>query len=242
MMTAENGFLREMRSSIASQQGPRRLQGLPLLIIFLLLLCSCAAVRHEALPRSTYAVASWYGPSFQGKPTSSGEIFNTYSYTCAHKEYPFGTRLKVTNPSNNRSVECVVNDRGPFVEGRDIDLSYACAKEIGLIGPGTGRVFLEVEGRDISYVRKARIQADRQRGPFAIQVGSFAGSTNAIRLKTGLSLEYDNVYIQEAVQEGTKYYRVRIGDYSDFNKAVSVAGKLGQEGYQTIVLKADQGK
>ncbi len=241
-MTAENRFLREMRSSIASRNGPRRLQGFFLPVIVLLLLCSCSAVRHEALPRSTYAVASWYGPSFQGKPTSSGEIFNTYAFTCAHKEYPFGTRLKVTNPSNSRSVECVVNDRGPFVQGRDIDLSYACAKEIGLIGPGTGRVFLEVEGRDMSYIRKARIQTDGRRGPFAIQVGSFAGSTNAIRLKIGLSLEYDNVYIQEAVQEGTKYYRVRIGDYSDFNKAVSVAGKLGQEGYQTIVLKVDQGK
>ena len=164
-----------------------------------------------------------------------------YSYTCAHKQYPFGTRLKVTNTSNDKSVVCIVNDRGPFVEGRDIDLSYACAKKIGLIGPGTGRVFLQVEGRDMSYVRKARVQTDSRQGPFAIQVGSFTGSTNAIRLKIGLGLEYNNVYIQEAEQKGTKYYRVRVGDYADFDKALSVAGKLGEEGYQTYVLKAEKG-
>lgn len=164
-----------------------------------------------------------------------------YSYTCAHKEYPFGTRLKVTYLANNRSVVCVVNDRGPFVAGRDIDLSYACAKKIGLIGPGTGRVSLKVEGRDMSYVRKARVEAGDRRGPFAVQVGSFTGSTNAIRLKTGLSLEYGNVYIQKAARGGKKYYRVRIGDYSNFSKALSVAGKLGDEGYQTCVLKADKG-
>jgi peptidoglycan lytic transglycosylase len=165
-----------------------------------------------------------------------------YSYTCAHKEYPFGTRLRVTNPENDRSVECVVNDRGPFVKGRDIDLSYACAKRIGLVGPGTGRVFLQVEGRDMSYIRNAEIQTDGRQGPFAIQIGSFTESTNAIRLKIGLGLEYDNVYVQEAEREGTKYYRVRIGDYADFREAVSVAGKLGREGYRTLVMKADQGK
>ncbi|MEJ2695049.1 MAG: septal ring lytic transglycosylase RlpA family protein [Candidatus Sulfobium sp.] len=216
--------------------------GLSLLIISLLVFSSCSGVRQETLPQSTYAVASWYGPAFQGRPTSSGETFNMYSYTCAHKEYPFGTRLKVTNASNNESVECIVNDRGPFVEGRDIDLSYACAKKIGLIGPGTGRVFLEVKGRDMSYVRSARVQAGGEQGPFAVQIGSFKGSTNAVRLKAGLSPEYDNVYIQEADLEGKKYYRVRIGDYGDFNKAVSVAGKLGQEGYEACVLKADPRK
>lgn len=164
-----------------------------------------------------------------------------YSYTCAHKEYPFGTRLRVTNPENDKSVECVVNDRGPFVKGRDIDLSYACAKRIGLIGPGTGRVYLQVEGRDMSYVRNAEIQTDGREGPFTIQIGSFTNSTNAIRLKIGLSPEYDNVYIQEADHEGAKYYRVRIGDYGDFAKAVSVARELGREGYRTLVMKADHG-
>ncbi|MFZ6016669.1 MAG: septal ring lytic transglycosylase RlpA family protein [Nitrospirota bacterium] len=70
-------------------------------------------------------MASWYVPDFHGRPTSSGELFNMYAFTCAHREHPFGTRLKVTSISNNKTVSCVINDRGPFVSGRDLDLSYA---------------------------------------------------------------------------------------------------------------------
>ena len=187
----------------------------------------------------TDTVASWYGPKFQGRPTSSGEIFNMYAMTCAHKEYPFGTRLKVTNVENNRSAECVVNDRGPFVEGRDIDLSYAVAKEIGVIGPGIARVLLEPKGRDDSYIRPVKVQISGKSGLFAIQVGAFTENINAIQLKLALRLKYSNVYIQEAEVNGITYYRVRVGDYKDYNTALSVAEELGQEGYQALLLKAD---
>ncbi|MEW6107545.1 MAG: septal ring lytic transglycosylase RlpA family protein [Nitrospirota bacterium] len=213
------------------------------LLFSLFFISSCSTVRYESYPKTAYekthAVASWYGPDFQGRPTSSGETFNMYANTCAHREYPFGTRLKVTNISNSRSVECTVNDRGPFVEGRDIDLSYACAKEIGLIGPGTGRVLLEVAGRDDSYIKNVNVQTVEKTGPFAIQVGSFTEGINAIRLKAGLNLKYENVYIQEADVKGVKYYRVRIGNFDNFNSAVSIADQLGREGYQTIVMKAE---
>ncbi|MDA8103888.1 MAG: septal ring lytic transglycosylase RlpA family protein [Nitrospiraceae bacterium] len=204
-----------------------------------LLLAACSTVRQETLPGSGYAVASWYGPDFNGRPTSSGEIFNMYAMTCAHKEYPFGTKVKVTNVANNKTAECVVNDRGPFVEGRDIDLSYAVAKEIGIIGPGTGKVFLEVDGRDMSYIRKVKVQSAGKSGPFAIQVGSFAESINAVRLKVALRLKYGNVYIQETELKGATYYRVRIGNFESLNSAVSTAEQLGQEGYPTVVTKAD---
>ncbi len=204
-----------------------------------LLLAACSTVRQETLPGSGYAVASWYGPDFNGRPTSSGEIFNMYAMTCAHKEYPFGTKVKVTNVANNKTAECVVNDRGPFVEGRDIDLSYAVAKEIGIIGPGTGKVFLEVDGRDMSYIRKVKVQSAGKSGPFAIQVGSFAESINAVRLKVALRLKYGNVYIQEAELKGATYYRVRIGNFDSLGSAVSTAEQLGQEGYPTVVTKAD---
>jgi rare lipoprotein A len=209
------------------------------LVLILVLLSACSTVRQETLPGSGYAVASWYGPDFHGRPTSSGEIFNMYSMTCAHKEYPFGTRLKVTNVANSKTAECTVNDRGPFVAGRDIDLSYAVAKEIGIIGPGTGRVFLEVDGRDASYVRKVKVQSSGKTGPFAIQVGSFTESINAVRLKVALRLKYGNAYIQEAELDGNTYYRVRIGNFDTLGNAVSTAEQLGQEGYPTVVLKAD---
>lgn len=162
-----------------------------------------------------------------------------YAMTCAHKEYPFGTRLKVTNIENNRSTECVVNDRGPFVEGRDIDLSYAVAKEIGVIGPGISRVMLETNGRDKSYIKPVKVQTSEKTGLFAIQVGAFTDSINAVRLKVALRLKYANVYIQETEVEGMTYYRVRVGNYKDYNTALSVAEQLGQEGYPTLLLKAD---
>ena len=187
----------------------------------------------------TYAVASWYGPQFHGRPTSSGEIFNMHAKTCAHKEYPFGTRVQVTNIINNRSAECVVNDRGPFVKGRDIDLSYAMAKEIELIGIGTGMVLLEVNGRDSSYIRPVKFQTSEKTGLFAIQVGAFTENINAIQLKDALKLKYHNVYIQEAELKGVTYYRVRVGNYGDYKSALAVAEQLGQEGYQALLLKAD---
>lgn len=211
-----------------------------LLIAFL---ASCSSVHTKTSPAPLYektnTVASWYGPKFHGRPTSSGEIFNMYAMTCAHKEYPFGTRLKVTNIENNRSAECVVNDRGPFVEGRDIDLSYAVAKEIGVIGPGISRVMIETNGRDNSYIRPVKVQTSEKTGLFAIQVGAFTDSINAIQLKVALRLKYANVYIQETEINGVTYYRVRVGNYQDYNTALSVAEQLGQEGYQALLLKAD---
>lgn len=91
------------------------------------------------LPAVCHAeVASYYGGKFHGRKTASGQIYNQNAHTCAHKTLPFGTRLSVTY--QGRTTTCTVNDRGPFIRGRDIDLSVACAKEIGLTGAGVGRV------------------------------------------------------------------------------------------------------
>ena len=188
-----------------------------------------------------FVVASWYGPEFHGRPTASGETFDMHAMTCAHKEYPFGTRLRVTNTVNGKSVECIVNDRGPFVKGRDIDLSLAAARKIDLIGSGTAPVVVEVNGRDASYIRTVKVQSNVKKGPFAIQVGSFSDSINAVRLKSALRLDYANVYIQETFVDGTTFYRVRIGNFDQLNAAMDTAGKLGQEGYPALVLKADIG-
>ncbi|MBI5103094.1 MAG: septal ring lytic transglycosylase RlpA family protein [Nitrospirae bacterium] len=190
-------------------------------------------------PDKSYAVASWYGKDFHGRPTSSGEIYDMHANTCAHKAFPFGTKLKVTHLSNNKSVECIVNDRGPFIEGRDIDLSYAVAKEIGVVGPGISKVLLEVNGRDTSYIRKVRVQAADRKGVFSIQAGAFTESSNAIRLRDALNLKYENVYIQQAEVGGTMFHRVRIGNFRDFERALSLAEQLGQEGYRAVIVKAD---
>lgn len=86
--------------------------------------------------------ASWYGPGFQGRKTASGERFNSYDMTAAHRSLPFGTRLRVVNESNGRSVVVRVNDRGPFTHRRVIDLAKGPAQALGLTSTGTGYVSL----------------------------------------------------------------------------------------------------
>lgn len=91
----------------------------------------------------TYMVCSYYGEKFDGKPTANGEIFDMTKLTCAHKKLPFNTRLKITNEDNNKSVIVRVNDRGPFVKGRELDLSKAAAQQIGLIPYGVKKLRVE---------------------------------------------------------------------------------------------------
>jgi rare lipoprotein A len=110
-------------------------------------------------------LASWYGGKFQGRLTSSGEVFDTNLLTAAHKTLPFGTLVKVTNLANGLSTVVRINDRGPFVEGRIVDLSRAAAEQIDMVGAGTARVSVEV----LSF------PADR----FAIQVGAYVLERNA---------------------------------------------------------------
>ncbi|MFH1026338.1 MAG: septal ring lytic transglycosylase RlpA family protein [Nitrospirota bacterium] len=204
-------------------------------IFCILLFSSCAS--YHTYPETEYVIASWYGPEFHGKPTSSGEPFDMYAYTCAHREYPFGTKLKVTHASNGRSVNCLINDRGPFVSGRDIDLSYAAAREIGLLKPGTSPVMIEYMGRDTSFIRK--VEYASRAGPLTIQAGSFRELSNAQRLKTSLELKYSGIYIDEADVGGT-FYRVRIGRFLAREDAVSLAETLADEGYCVLITRYNE--
>lgn len=199
-------------------------------IIVLIALASCSTPYK---PSYGYVIASWYGSEFHGKPTASGEIFDMYGYTCAHREYPFGTKLKVTNTVNDKSIACVVNDRGPFVQGRDVDLSYAAAKDIELTGTGTATVRIDKLGRDTSYVREVKYLSDS--GPFTIQVGSFRDASNAARLKTGLELKYGKVYITEEEMNGERFYRVRIGKFQVKSEVQKLGRTLADEGYGVFI-------
>jgi rare lipoprotein A len=117
-------------------------------------------------------LASWYGGKFQGRLTSSGEVFDTNLLTAAHKTLPFGTLVRVTNLANGRSAVVKINDRGPFVEGRIIDLSRAAAEQIDMVGTGTARVSVEV----LSFTSNR----------FAIQVGAYALERNAEKVRKHL--------------------------------------------------------
>jgi rare lipoprotein A len=107
-------------------------------------------------------VASWYGPGFHGRRTANGEVYDQYELTAAHQTLPLGTRALVTSITNGRSVEVRINDRGPFVDGRIVDLSYAAARVIGMIGPGTMPVRLEVLDAPVQVAsRRAAVASSR---------------------------------------------------------------------------------
>jgi rare lipoprotein A len=118
------------------------------LALLLLLAPACARKREPQIAHgeggTQEGIASWYGKEFQGRPTASGERFDMHALTAAHRSLPFGTRVKVTNLENSKSVVVRINDRGPNQKGRLIDLSYAAAKQLDLIGAGTAKVRIQV--------------------------------------------------------------------------------------------------
>jgi rare lipoprotein A len=125
-------------------------------------------------------VASWYGHPYHGRPSASGEIYDMEKLTAAHRTLPLGSWVRVENLANHKTVDVRINDRGPFYDGRIIDLSHAGAKAIDLIGPGTARVRVEV------------ISLPAGSGPslFAVQVGAFREKSNAERLRQEMQTRY----------------------------------------------------
>jgi rare lipoprotein A len=220
---------------------------LPFLAIALVASCSARTKHVRAKPvrakRMGHAVASWYGPKFHGRLTASGERYDMDAMTCAHKKLPFGSRLKLKSVENGKTVVVVVNDRGPFVRGRDIDLSRAAAKKLGIIGPGTGKVKVYYLGRDMRYkkyiaggVLPKSSSAGKKSGIYTIQVAAFSERDNAEYLRKGLKLNHKKVYVMEKWVNGERFYRVRIGKFSTEDKARSYSEILSEEGYEANVI------
>jgi rare lipoprotein A len=184
-------------------------------------------------------LASWYGKDFHGRPTASGEPFDMHALTCAHREFPFGTLLRVSNPKTGGESNCTVNDRGPFIAGRDLDLSYGAAKRVDLVGPGVAQLYIEPVGRDLRYVKTVRYSGGES-DLTTIQVGSFRDQENAIRLKSGLEFQYNTVYIAEAVVNRQTFYRVRVGKFTRRDQAVQTASRLADEGYDVLVIRYEK--
>ncbi len=112
-------------------------------VILILGLLAAGILLLSQVPRyDEVGIASWYGPGFHGRTTANGELYNMYAFTAAHKTLPFGTVVKVVDLRTGRSVVVRINDRGPFVPGRIIDLSYAAALELGIVERGTAEVGL----------------------------------------------------------------------------------------------------
>ena len=171
-----------------------------------------------------YGVASWYGGEFHGRPTSSGEVYDMYQLTCAHNTLPLGTTVMVTNLENGRSLELKVNDRGPFVKERIIDVSYAAAQMLGIWAKGTAPVKVEVVNLAAEPVLR-----------FTLQVGSFTDETNAQGLAEQLRRSFENVYVAAVETPTQKYHRVRVGQFDTREAALAIAEKLSQMGFKVLV-------
>jgi rare lipoprotein A len=168
-------------------------------------------------------IASWYGHPFDGRPTSSGEIYNMHDLTAAHRTLPFGTQVRVHDLDNQQEVLVRVNDRGPFVNGRILDLSYAAAKEMGMIGAGTARVRLEILNPTVLNLP----------GIFAVQVGAFRDRANAERLRDRIAQRFQPVIIQSFDRGDGLYHRVRVGQESSEEAARELARQLQGAGLVT---------
>jgi rare lipoprotein A len=160
-------------------------------------------------------LASWYGAPFHGRRTSCSEIYNMHGMTAAHKTLPMHTWIKVTSLRTGRSVIVRVNDRGPFVRGRIVDLSFEAAKRLGVVGPGTMRVRLEALGYRKQMTAGGRVREfyvqpkSYTRGRFTVQVGAFAVKANADRLAAALERKYGHASIRRYDSPTCILYRVR---------------------------------
>jgi len=165
-----------------------------------------------------------------------------YAMTAAHKTLPLGTYVRVHNLENNRKLELRINDRGPFVRGRIIDLSYTAAKELGLVGSGTAKVEIVALGTPVATdggTGRTFVQGDYYSGNFTFQVGAFANRENAERLKRKLDGQYKNAHITRYDRGDKIFYRVRLGAFKTLEDAVLNEALLIQDGYADAFMVAE---
>jgi rare lipoprotein A len=196
----------------------------------------------EFKPYKARGLASWYGKRYHGRKTSTGEVYDMYGMTAAHTTLPIPSYARVTNPANGKSVVVRVNDRGPFHKDRVIDLSYAAAHRLGIIGTGSGMV--EVEAIDTRPPEQASIQKVPQTAqdkPVAasgsyVQAGAFRSRENAEQLSERLRQKglVGNETMENWYTDGI--YRVRLGPYASRDEAERAAAKIRQTlGISTLV-------
>ncbi len=181
-------------------------------------------------------IASWYGKKFHGRRTSSGEAYDMYKMTAAHKSLPLPTYVQVSNLKNGRTAVLKVNDRGPFHDNRVIDLSYAAAHKLGILAEGTGLVevrAIDTNSSTISRpVQAAPLPLASNANPaMYIQVGAFASRQNAEQLRESLLRhQLGDINIKPFMAQQTRVYRVRIGPLLGVEAADQTAARLNDMG------------
>jgi len=164
-----------------------------------------------------------------------------YAMTAAHKTLPLGTHVRVRHLENNREIEVRINDRGPFVRGRVIDLSYSGAKKLGIVGPGTAPVEVIALGASVGDDTNKRkyVPLDYYKGTFTIQVGAFGKRENAERLKLRLDESYTDVQISPYHKGSEVFFRVRVGKFNDLNDAEENEALLVNNGFEDAFTIAE---
>ena len=162
--------------------------------------------------------ASWYGHPFHGRQAADGEIYDMETMVAAHRTLPFNTWVRVVNAANSKSVDVRIIDRGPFVDGRVIDLSHAAARAIDLLGPGVGPVRIEV----------IRLPETLEAAVFAVQVGAFRSRENAERLRAAMAARYGSARV--VLKQGNPdVWRVLVGAEATTDGAEALAGRINTE-------------
>jgi len=190
-------------------------------------------------------VASWYGKKFHGHKTSNGETYDMYVMSAAHKTLPLPSYLRVRNLNNGNTVIVRVNDRGPFRENRIIDLSYAAAAKLGIIGTGTGIVEIEgLTGDEPVTQAAARVpQPEHEQLPktavprLYLQVGAFTSRDNAENLRLRLThADLKNAHIQNTDHDATPLFRVRIGPLDNVDESDRLAERIVAQGLPSPIV------
>jgi rare lipoprotein A len=184
-------------------------------------------------PQATQTgLASWYGPRFHGRRTANGEVYNQHALTAAHKTLPLGSRAIVTNLNTGQSIEVRINDRGPFIRGRVIDLSRAAARLVGVLGPGVAPVQVEVvslEGQPIA-------QEIVSPSAYAVLIASSTDEAEAVAVMNEVSQRYDDAYLSPLSSGDLRYYQVRLGPFHSRDEAAKRAREVTQTGLQALVV------
>lgn len=201
--------------------------------------------------------ASFYADKFEGRPTASGEKYKHSKLTAAHKSLPFGTVIRVTNLKNNLSVEVTVNDRGPYVDGRIVDLSKSAAEKLEFINIGLADVQVEVidagtgkvsdPARAINHVvvdekefYEFQIERQNPKG-FGLQIGTYQELVNLMRLAENLKSSYQKkVVVQVKILNGVKYYSLILGQFSSRAKAETFRDEIKKKFPDTFIVEYEK--
>jgi len=227
------------------------------------LAAACAAPRHGRLARGGWreeGLASWYGRDFHGRQTANGERYNMYAMTAAHKTLPLGTWVTVTDKRTGHRVRVRINDRGPFVAGRIIDLSYGAARRLGSAEAGVVPVVVEADLPASAYAPERRRRPEPRpaaappppaarpappaaappppalRGSFTIQVGAVSVEDNARHLRERIG---GDAHVVPYEDNRGRWWRVRVGRYDDEEEAREAAARLAGESLPGFVVRED---